>query len=188
MFNFGRKKQKSVPQPNSIGRRPLKLPLIDKKDVTVENIASYLKDGTPIWAWYVTSEMVGNSAKVIEKAAHGMETNALDNFEMYRVEGNYICRYYSHIMKDGMYMKLDEICELKNTNIMEIVNNDLSLAYEVYHDDIGFTENTQCYVHDVTEEMIEEYLKDHRVMYVGDEHFYRKKDYPDGPPERATEE
>ena len=146
MLLWERKKEKVAPQPYKSQREQSGLSLIERKDVTVENIASLLKKGFPIWAWYIATDMAATNATATEIICHAMETYSIDHYQMYRADGDYINKYYSHIKNGNIILKLDTICRLKKTNIMEIVNDDLSLANEVYYDTTAFTEDTLAYI------------------------------------------
>lgn len=177
MLKFGRKK--TTPKPDNIEhRRPLNLPVIPEKDITPEKIAEYLKKGIPIWTWYNPMAKSSGQTSDFIQLALAMEGGALDGFAMFRIEDNLICRYNAVFVGHEMQLnlKLYEIRELKNSNIVELFNSDISTAYEVYHDDDNLAAETLCFVHDITQEMALDYLKDHRVMYVSDAHFKKKTD------------
>lgn len=177
MFDF-LKKKKSVPD-NSAKRRPLNLPVISEKDNTPEKIAEYLKNGVPIWAWYnAMDKPVDTNGNWNLNALLALEKGSLDGFAMFRKEGEFLCKYTLEIFKNGeeLHLRLEQIRELKNSNIMEIINGDLAEAYEIYHDDENIAATMSYYCHDITAEKAKIHLANKRIMYVGEEHFIKKSE------------
>lgn len=175
MFDF-MKKKKIVPD-NSAKRRPLNLPVISEKDNTPEKIAEYLKSGVPIWAWYnAMDKSVDENGNWNINALLALEKGRFDGFAMFRKEEEFLCKYTLEIFNDGeeLYLRLEEVRELKNSNIMEIINGDLHEAYELYHDDENVAATMSFYCHDITPEKAKKHLANNRIMYVGEEHFINK--------------
>ncbi len=162
---------------NDLGRRPLNLPVLESEQINWENISTYLFNGVPIWAWYTVDKMPSTSDFTIEKTAHGLESNMRDNFELYRKEKDYLCKYYAHFDGKQLHMKLYSVELFTPENVKKLVTDELSIAYEVYHDDENLA-GTQVlfYRHDITVPVLEEYLSGHETMYVTDEHFLARKD------------
>lgn len=189
MFDFLKKKP-SVPEPTE-PRRPLNLPVLSKNNFNPETIAEYLKNDTPIWAWYNAKDMpmTDDNGNWNFNALLALENGRFDGFSMFRKEGNLICKYTLDIFNDGkeLNLKLSDIREMKNSNILELCRRDLKEAYELYHDDENIASTLPAYVHDITAEKASLYIKDKRVYHVGEEHFYKKSDYPDGLPADAEE-
>ena len=177
MFNFF--KRKAV---TSSERRPLKLPSIPKAKRTSSEIMSLLKKGIPIWAWYSLLDKPNVSAIAT------VTGNYLDGFAMWRIEGNYLMKYVAHFDDNRrIHLMLREVCEASNSNIAMLVSREMEDAFDIMYDDEHFTENALVFVHDVTQEKIKDQLKDKRVWYIGEEHFYLRKDYPDGLPKVIPE-
>lgn len=159
-------------------REPLKLPRIPESKMNIADISEMLNNGTPIWTWTSLLDKFNTTAML------NMQGNALDGFACFRKEHDLLMKYVAIVSPDNtVHLKLTEICKCTNSNIMELINTEFKDAYKVYYDDLGFTESTQYFIHDLKYEDIVEYLTDNRVMYVGEEHFYKKADYPDGLPE-----
>lgn len=177
MFNFVNKK-KSRPD-NTAHRRPLNLPLISKKDIIPEIIASYLKNGIPIWAWYnAIDKPTDANGKWSINTLLAIEKGRFDYFIMFRKEEGFLCKYILEIFNHGeeLHLRLDQIREMKNSNIMEIINADLLEAYEVYHDDENIAATMSFYCHDITAEKARAYLKNKRVMYVDESNFFKRSE------------
>lgn len=170
-------------QPNDLGRQPLNLPKMVPNQITGDTILSYLSNGTPIWAWYTVTKMNSSDPIAFEKVAHGAESNMVDDFELYRKEGNFLCKYYARFDGKELHMKLYEVTYFTADNVNELVTRDLPHAYEVYHDDDNLAAtDVLFYSHDITSTMLDEYLSEHHTMYVTDDHFVRKE-----PDETLTE-
>ena len=159
-------------------RRPLKLPEVPKDQQNVAGIAKILNDGTPVWAWY---SMTDKPDIYVTRFLTG---NLLDGFAMWRIEGTYLCMYIAHFDENmNVHLKLEEVRRATNSDIMAVVDSDMTYAFSIMYDDVNYTENTLAFVNDVTPEMIENKLQDKSTWIVENEHFYKKADYPDGLPE-----
>ena len=110
--------------------------------------------------------------------------NRLDGFTVWRIERDYLCMYIVHFDEDMVvHLKLEEIRKATNSDILAVIESDMTYAYRIMYDDMHYTANTMVFVHDVTPEMIENELHDKSTWIVENEHFYKKADYPDGLPE-----
>lgn len=180
MFNpldLFRKKSKE-----EAGRRPLKLPEVPADQLNVAGIVALLNDDKPIWAWYSIIDK-WNPMALLHKTG-----NYLDGFGVFRVEDTLLCHYIAHFDENGtVHLKLHEVSKMTNSNVMDIVNDELVAAYSVMYDDCGYTENTMAFVHDVTEEMALAHLEHNTTWMITDDHFYKKSDYPYGLPNDIEE-
>lgn len=184
MFDFFKKK----PIPQADEKTPIPLPVIPEEKMTPTAIAEMIKNGTAIWGWYKVTDLKNNTINV---TAMLNMTYGFEGLALFRKEGDYIIKYRVDVVgKDlEIYMKISEICKLTNSNIMEIYNTELSDAYKLMYDEKSeYTSKCQSYVHDITSEMLDDYLETHRVFVVGEEHFFAKKDYPDGLPMDSEKE
>ncbi len=174
MFDFFKKKSKPN---NGAQRRPLNLPVIAESDKTPEKIAEYLRNDVPIWAWYnAMDKITDENGNWCINAMMALEKGRFDGFAMFRKEGELLCKYVLEIYKDGkeLHLRLEQIREMKNSNIMEIINGDLAEAYELYHDDENIAATMSFFCHNVTLEEAKASLVNRRVMYVGEERFIKK--------------
>ena len=170
--------KKTSNKATAANRRPLKLPEVPKDQMNVSGIAALLNNGKPIWAWY---SMTDKPDVYVTRFLTG---NLLDGFAVWRIDGDYLCMYIAHFDENmTVHLKLEEIRKANNSSIMAVMDSDMVYAYSIMYDDAEYTENTLAFVNDVTPEMIEKELQDKSMWLVGNEHFYRKADYPDGLPE-----
>jgi deoxyadenosine/deoxycytidine kinase len=71
---------------------------------------------------------------------------------------------------------------------MELYNTEFADAYKLFYDNESeYSAGCQCYVHDVHIDMIENELSKRRVFHIGEEHFFKKSDYPNGLPTAKKE-
>lgn len=153
-------------------RWPLKLPEVPKDQQNVADIARYLHAGKPIWAWYSLSD------KPDFYVTRFLTGNRMDGFAMWRVEGDYLCMYIAYFDADMVvYLKLAEIRKATNSNILAVIESDMTYAYKIMYDDMHYTADTMLYVHDVTPEMIAKELQDKSTWIVGEEHFICKDNH-----------
>jgi len=180
MFDFFKKK----PQPQPAEQNPLPLPEIPAEKMNPVAIGEMLKNHTAIWGWYKVMDMKNGNMNV--SALLNM-TLGFEGFALFRREGDYLIKYRIDSVGENhaIYMKISEICRLSNSNVMELFNTELSDAYKLFYDEeSNYAAGCQSYIHDINEQMIEDKLSNNRVFHVGEEHFYKKSDYPDGlPPE-----
>ena len=153
-------------------RMPLKLPEVPKDQINVAGIAQYLHAGTPIWAWY---SMTDKPNFYVTRYLTG---NRLDGFAVWRLEGDYLCMYIAYIDADMVvYLKLAEIRKATNSDILAVIESDMTYAYRIMYDDMHYTAHTMVFLHDVTPVMIAKELQDKSTWIVGDEHFAIKDNH-----------
>ena len=86
--------------------------------------------------------------------------------------------YIAYIDADMVvYLKLAEIRKATNSNILAVIESDMTYAYKIMYDDMHYTADTMLYVHDVTPEMIAKELQDKSTWMVGEEHFICKDNH-----------
>lgn len=183
MLNFLKKKMQSQP----VEQNPIPLPEIPDDKMNPVAIAEMLKNKTAIWGWYKVTDLKNNQMNFT--AILNM-TIGFDGLALFRREGDYLVKYrVDAVGKEcTICMKISEICKLSNSNIMELFNTELSDAYKLFYDENSeYAAECQSYVHDITEEMIENNLSNNRVFFIGEEHFFKKSDYPDGLPTKLGE-
>ncbi len=165
--------KKAFPNPD---RKPINLPVIEDK--SPDKIIGMLRDDIPIWAWFDAMQATNEDGSWNFDALYALEKGRFDGFAMYRKEGDFLCKYDTYIFKNDsrFHLKLQEIREFKNSNVLEICNTDFKNARELYYDVEGLTDEQLHFVHDLTEEEIKEYLSHNLVMHVSDEHFKKKED------------
>ena len=173
--SFIQKLSRRKPYPNP-DRKPINLHVIEDK--SPEKIIGMLRDDIPIWAWYDGMKARKEDGSMNLNALYALEKGYIDGFFMYRKEGDFLCKYDTYIFENDpkFHMKLKEIRAFKNSNVLEICNEDFKDARELYYDVEGLTEEQYSYQHDLTEEYIRESLSHNLVLYVTDEHFIRKED------------
>lgn len=173
-------KKKTLPTPTK--QVPIPLPEITGDKMSPVTIAEMLRSNTAIWGWYKATDLKNNQ---INFTAILNMTIGFDGFALFRREGDYLVKYRVEAVGKELkiYLKISEICRLSNSNIMELFNTELSDAYKLFYDeDSKYAAGCQSYVHDITEEMIENKLSNNRVFLIGEEHFFKISDYPDGLP------
>lgn len=183
MFDFFKRKQ----QPQPAEQNPIPLPEIPSEKMNPVALHEMLKNRTAIWGWYKVTDMRNNE---LNFSALLNMTLGFDGFAVFRREGDYLVKYRVDSVGEehAIYMKLSEICRLTPSNVMELYNIEFADAYKLfYDDDSNYSAGCQCYVHDVNEEMIENALSTRRVFHIGEEHFFKKSDYPDGLPTAEEE-
>lgn len=175
MFGFFKKQKKSVtPEEKKI----LTIPIFNDEDFTIDNIATYLRNGTPILTVYDPRKAHDS---MTFNFLLGIENNGLNpSVYMYRKEGNLLCCYTSFQFEGDrtLHFMLLKVWEFKNSNIMELFNSDLKDADEIYHDDENVVASQRYYKHDFTEEEGIEYFKNHpkeRSLYIGKERLVKKE-------------
>lgn len=159
------KNKKSVPKE----RKPINLPELPADKMNVADISKIINEGVPIWTW----------TSILDKcnvtAMFNMANGCLDGFACFRKEDDLIYKYIGVLDSDKtLILKMSEICKCSNSNIMELINTEFTDAYKVYYDDEGITDNVQFFRVNLVYEDIKDYLENHRVMSVTDEHFVRK--------------
>ena len=167
-------KKKKVPKNT---RRPLVFPVLDPADVTTQKISELLTAGIPIWAWYNVSDLLEHGKRPThESEIHALEQGCLDGFSMYRLEGDYICKYIADTIgeKPDLYLRLRTIWPHNSAAVYEVYC-DLKAAYETSYDPEHRTDDVLAYAHDLDAEKIAAYLQDHPVMHVGLEHFRKRE-------------
>lgn len=175
MFGFFKKQKKSV-SPEE--KKTLTIPIFSDEDFTIDNIATYLRNGTPILTVY-DPRKAHNSMTF--NLLFGVENNGLNpSVYMYRKEGKLLCCYTSFQFEDDrtLHFMLLKVWEFKNSNIMELFNSDLKDADEIYHDDENVVASQRYYVHDFTEEEGIEYFTNHpmeRSIYIGKDRLVKKE-------------
>lgn len=178
MFNFF--KNKILPPPAE--QSPIPLPEITVDKMNPVTISEMLRNNIAIWGWYKVSDLKNNQMNFT--ALLNM-TIGFEGLALFRREGDYIVKYRVEVVGKELktYLRISEICRLSNSNIMELFNTELSDAYKLFYDeDSKYTAECQSYVHDINEEMINDKLSNNRVFHIGEEHFFKKSDYPDGLP------
>lgn len=178
MFEFFKKK----PDPQVEEKNPIPLPEIAADKMNPVAIAEMIKNDTAIWGWYKVTDLKNNNINV---TAMLNMTYGFDGLALFRKEGDFLVKYRVDVVGEELkiYTKLADVCKLTNSNIMELFNTELSDAYKLFYDENSeYSAGCQSYVHDVNEDMLNDYLSTHRVFHVGEEHFFAKKDYPNGLP------
>ena len=154
---------------------PLNLPEVPADQMNVAGITAILRSGKPIWAWY--NILSNPNYAAFKYNAPGY----LDGFAVWRLEEDYLFNYIAHFDSEKvMRLRLTFIYRMSNSTILSIIDSSLAQACSVMIDDDHHIEHTRAFVHDVDRAMIESELMDKPVFYVGDEHFYKCEDYPDG--------
>lgn len=178
MFHLFKKKKLTQPAEQNL----IPLPEIPYNKMNPVTIANMLRNNTAIWAWYKVTDYKNNQ---MNYSAILNITIGFDGLALFRKEGNYLVKYHVNAVgkECKIYLKINNICRFSNSNIMELFNTELSDAYRLFYDeDSEYAAGCQCYVYDITEEMIENKLSQNRVFYIGEEHFFKKSDYPNGLP------
>lgn len=186
MFEFFKQKQK--PQPDQEDRLPIPVPELPADMNNPVAIYDLLNNGDAIWGWYNVIDM--KNGQMNYSAMLNM-TYGFEGMALFRKEADYLIKYLTEVVgKDlEIYMKISKICKFTHSNVMELYNTELSDAKKLLYDEKQeFAVGCQSYVHDIDVDMIENALSKRRVMIVGDEHFFSKKDYPNGLPEDLEKE
>lgn len=184
MFDFFKKK----PQPQQVEQMPIPLPELDAEKVNPVAIESLFRDGHAIWGWYKVMDTKNGQ---INFSAMLNMTYGFEGIALFRKEGDYLVKYCTDVVGDNLeiHLKISEICKFSHSNVMELFNTQLSDAYKLlYDEEQDFATNCQAYIHDLTIEIIDNYLTNHRTINIGEEHFFAKKDYPNGLPEDMVKE
>lgn len=179
MFDFFRKK----PQQQQEEQTPIPLPELPTDQNNPVAIESLLKDGNAIWGWYKVMDMKNGQMNL---SAMLNMTYGFEGIALFRKEGDFLVKYLTDVVGESLeiHLKISEICKFSHSNVMELFNTELSDAYKLLYDEQqDFAAHCQAYIHDLNETKINDYLTNHRVMIVGEEHFFAKKDYPNGLPE-----
>ncbi len=165
--------KKPYPNPN---RKPINLPAIEDK--SPDKIIGMLRDDIPIWAWFDAMQATNEDGSWNIDALCALEKGHFDGFYMYRKEGDLLCKYDAYFFNndDKFYLKLQEVREFKNSNVLELCNTDFKNARELFYDVEGLTDEQQCYIHDLTQEEMKEYLSHNIVLYVSEEHFKKEEE------------
>ena len=150
---------------------PLKLTRLSRRNFSPKAIYRLLKKGIPIWG-YLNLKCPSDFLTTVR-----FSTCSSGGYGVFRKEYGYLCMYIAHFDRQNkIHLKLSEVCRLDPKNAEKYFNRYIKNFNCLYKDDVHFTESTLCYAHDVTLNLIEEELKDNPIFYVGDEHFYMKKD------------
>lgn len=179
MFDWFKKR----PQPVQEEKMPIPLPELPAEKNNPVAIETLLKDGNAVWGWYKVADLKNGQINI---SAMMNMTYGFEGIALFRKEGDFLVKYLTDVVGEKLeiHLKISEICKFTHSNVMELYNTELSDAYKVLLDaEQNFVARCQAYIHDLTEEKINDYLTNHRVMNVGEEHFFAKKDYPNGLPE-----
>lgn len=161
-------------------QKTLTLPLIEAKDFTPDKIREYLINEIPILAVTDPKKKTQIDGHWSFEMLIGVEMNGLKpSVSMYRKEGPFICQYRAYKFDEDptFHFILSHVYEFKNSNIMELYNNELREAVELYHDDEKVVETQNYYAHDFTvEEGLEFFAKNPkaRSLYIGKERLILK--------------
>lgn len=170
MLDFLKKKR----QPVQEEKMPIPLPEFPAEKNNPVAIESLLKDGNAVWGWYKVDDLKNGQ---INFSAMLNMTYGFEGIALFRKEGNFLVKYRTDVFGEKLeiHLKISEICKFSHSNVMELFNTELSGAYKLFLDeDQEFCAQCQSYIHDLTEEKINDYLTNHRVMNVGEEHFIKK--------------
>lgn len=184
MFDWFKKR----PQPVQEEKMPIPLPELPAEKNNPVAIETLLKDGNAVWGWYKVADLKNGQINI---SAMMNMTYGFEGIALFRKEGDFLVKYRTDVVGENLeiHLKISEICKFTHSNVMELYNTELSDAYKVLLDEEqDFAAHCQAYIHDLTEETINDYLTNHRVMAVGEEHFFAKKDYPNGLPEEFEKE
>ena len=157
---FGRKKQSSE-------RNPINLPELENN---ANSIFEELKNGHPVWGWISITE-----TKDFGTIATFQNGTTEDEFGMFRKEDDYLCMYVAHFDNEmTMHLKLTEVSRFEYENVKRCHETYIKNFKKVYKDTEHLTEECLCFVHNVTTELLEEYLEGHKIFYVTEEYFPKK--------------
>lgn len=172
---FTKFKKKDSPKKQ---RRPLTFPVLDQADLTTEKVSDLLTSGIPIWTWYNVADRLEKGENLIhENEFFALEHGYMDGFSMYRIEGDYLCKYVAELIGEtpDLCLRIDTIWPYNPLTVYEVFHEDLKAAYEVSYDPEHRTDNLMGYAHDLDEDKIAAYLHDHPAMHVGPEHFKKRE-------------
>lgn len=159
----------------------LDLPVIKEQYFTFEHIADYLHGGVSIIAVFDPCKKFQVDGHWASNVLLATEMNGLQpSISLYRKEGAYLCDYKAFKFEnDSLYhFMLYKVYEMKNSNILELINSDFREAYELYVDTKNWAENQSYYLHDFTEEEGLEFFKTHpkdRFLFIGRERLIKKE-------------
>ena len=114
------------------------LPVLDSNQLTPEIIMNHLTEDTPILAWYHADKLDTDStitSDIIEQCMTFKRTNI---FRMYRKEDDDLCKYYGHFVDGQLRLNPYEVIPFSYETVKELVEFELSMAYEVYRGDERF--------------------------------------------------
>lgn len=173
MFRFLKKTKKKETE-----RNLLDLPILDPKQMTLDGILKHLRSGTAIWTWYTLPEQACSGSIRNKELLYGLEQGYLDALAVYRIEGDYLCRYRADFIADTQdpMLRLDTIWPASNSAVFDVLESCFRPAYRVYYDPENRTNDLLYYVHDLTAEDIADYLQTHPCMQVSEEHFLKKNE------------
>lgn len=163
MFKFWKKKKKKETE-----RNLLDLPILEPKKMTLDVILKHLKSGTAIWTWYALPEQACSDIIRNKELLYGLDQGYQDALAMYRIEGDYLCRYRADFISDMQdpMLRLDTIWPASNSAVFDILESCLRPAYRVYYDPENRTNNLPYYAPDLNVEDIADYLQTHPCMQV----------------------
>ena len=178
-MEFFKRKHTSEPAEENL----IALPEFDLTTCSPVDILTKLSNGDTIWGWYKADKLHNGQINYIAMMNLSL---GFEGLAVYRKEENYLVKYNVDISKDNkIYTKISSICRFVNSNIMELYNTELKMTHKLFLDnDSEFFANCMCYISDVNIDMIERELAKNRVFYIDDTYYYKKTDYPDGPPVR----
>ena len=150
-----------VPSSDGNGRKPVNLPEIKKSEHNPFDIATRLNSGQALIGWFFLSTPDGDN----------------DNFWMYRVENDLLCKYYLWLSSDEHipFTKLEYVWNMSPDAVKALYDAELEAFPHIYYDkEQDFIAKLKTLVHDVTREEIKEYLKTHSVFVVNENRFKKK--------------
>ena len=171
MLDFFKKKLRPAPKETI----PIPLPALSKDKYDPVKIYDMLDHGDAIWGWYKADEL--KDGQVNLSAMLNM-TYGFEGLALFRRESDYLVKYRVDAVGDALEicLKISEICKFSRSNVMELFNTELSDAYKLLYDEQqDYAANCKAYVHDLTDDKINDYLTNHRVMIIGNEHFKKKR-------------
>ena len=167
MFDIFKKKRRSAQEIHP----PIPLPRLSQERNNPVAIESLLKDGDAIWGWFKVNDL--KYGKINFLAIQNI-TYGFDGIALFRKEGNYLVKYCINVLGEQLEicLRINEICKFSHSNIMELFNTELFNSFMIFYDEKQqFADRCKSYVHDLTEETIDNYLTHHRSMIIGKEHF-----------------
>lgn len=159
----------------------LDLPVIKEQYFTFEHIADYLHGGVSIIAVFDPNQKFQVDGRWSFNALLAAEMNGLQpSISLYRKEGSFLCNYKAFKFEnDPLYhFMLYKVYEMKNSNIMELINSDFREAFELYIDTKNWAEKQLYFLHDFTENEGQEFFKMHpneRFLFLGKERLVKKE-------------
>ena len=144
------------------------MPAIPEKQLTVANISAHLQAKRQIWAWYSLLQKPNDTVFYFLD----INSNRIDGFGTWILIGDYIYAYVLFFdSRGGIYLRLQEILRMTNSNILALINSKLKDAYCVMYDEQNHALNCHCLDCDITPEMVESEMSDKEKWIIGSEHF-----------------